>query len=311
MRKIITSGFIVLSFLISSIVPITSSYEISKNKIYVDYTDISSIHINITEPKYWYAIKMETNTTVNISIYNNYYLSTMNDTSNVRGYFDYLYIFDKEQNFFMYGGTYGSYDIPGDRYFQIDFGSINYSHYNFGNSTGRTLKGTGLGNFSRRSGTWYFLFMGYSAEGYNDIYFNTSKPVNISTTQGTNTFFYQREDFHGKLNIGWNRGTILFNGEKRINVDNNLFAHFEPFTSSGISFTKYINPIGYSQWLFQIGVTGMLFPIFEKTSPGGYWNYDIKNEISGEWIFKTNIFGHNILNFPNILLFGADVKLPD
>ena len=310
LKKELTVG-IILIFILSSLIPMVSSFENKINNA-TEYNDVYSFHVNISEPKYWYAIKMETNTTVNISIYNKKYLSTMiNDTPTTRGIFGVQYAFDKDKNFLCIGSTTGYNFGPRDRYFQIDLGPINYSYYNFYNSSGVASRGSSFLEMSRLSGTWYFLFIWYSAEGYNDIYFNTSKPVNISTTQGTNTFFYQREDFYGKLNTGWSGGTIIFNGEKRINVENNLFARFKPFMPSDILFIKYINPMGYSKWLLQIGVNRFFSAIFEKAGPAGYWKEDIMNGMNGEWIFKANIFGVNKLYYPNIGLYGADVKLPD
>ncbi len=53
--------------------------------------------------------------------------------------------------------------------------------------------------------------------------------------------------------------------------------------------------------------------LFELTDNGIPWYgfRDIVNGNKGEWIFNTHITGDSWYSYPNVMLYGADVKLPE
>ncbi len=268
----------------------------------------SSLHVNLTGPRFWYIIKTHFSNPTTVTTEFCSYISSKNETVNARATF-FCKIPYKEGK---YGyGLYSpnAYPSSKDFYFQLKFGRLNWSYFNI-NQNGDSAWGKGHGKAISRNltGTYYFIYAAYSAECYYDFWFNTSEETTFSITSGNETFFYQREDFFGNLNIGWQKGLLILNGKKEINVKNKLFAWFWPHGTTGFEFLNYRMPSGRYEWQFQVHKS------FETQSEKGseYFDKHLFNGERGKWIFKTSM-----LNFdkyacdPNILLFGADVRFPE
>jgi hypothetical protein len=202
-----------------------------------------------------------------------------------------------------------AYPSHKDFYFQFKFGRFNWSYYDINQDGGiASAKGHGRCTHHNLTGTHYFIYAAYSAECYYDFWFNTSEETTFSITQGNETFFYQREDFFGNINIGWEKGLFILSGKKEINVKNKLFAWFWPHGTTGFEFLNYRMPSGKYEWQYQVHKS------FEtQTSKGSeYFDKNLFNGESGKWLFKTSVINldKHACN-PNILLFGADVLFPD
>ena len=307
LKKSLTNIILIL-FLMISLLPIVISGKSFSNRI-VNVDNGVSFNVNLTSPSFWYAIKMKSNDWVNVTIDCKYYLSTSNDTIKKRGFFILFCLVNEDNTAGYRTGFFGTGPSSEDKYFQINIGILNWSYYHFEDPPRFDSRVNGTARMSLSNQTWYFIFAGYIVEGYYDFWFNTSENVEISTTQGIETFFYQREDFYGNLNVGWGKGTVIINGVKKIKVNNLLFGYYASSPGTGFSYVEFEDPVGISKWGFHIYIRNRL--ILEKTYDGKPWDGSIQIGINGEWIFKTHMTGYERAASPNVALWGADVKLPE
>ena len=291
-----------------------SSMSFEDNRSEIDsniFENGSSLHVNLSGSRFWYVIKTHFSNLTSVTQDFYFYISSKNETINSRATFFCVCVVPYKEGGYGYGlWDTNAYPSNKDFYFQFKFGRLNWSYYNI-NQDGHSSGGGeahGKGTYYNLTGTYYFIFAAYAAECYYDFWFNTSEETTFSITQGNETFFYQREDFFGTINIGWVKGLFILSGKKEINVKNKLFAWFWPHGTTGFEFLNYRMPSGTYEWQYQVHKS------FETQSEKGseYFDKHLFNGESGKWIFKTSI-----LNFdkyacdPNILLFGADVKFPE
>jgi hypothetical protein len=202
-----------------------------------------------------------------------------------------------------------------DFYYQINLGNINK---NFFYSKPKyydwyTLIHAKLGPSYNRTGTEYHTFFSYNdcKESTMEIWVNTSHNISISTTHGTEVFFFEREDFYGNINMGSRRGTFILNGVKEIDINNTMFAWFRPDgEATGFEVLEYISPTGSNKRRTQIDICGEAYNYdyneVRKFEEGLWW------ASKGKWIFKTTMLKIGLRKYyPTIFLFGADIKLPE
>ena len=103
----------------------------------------------------------------------------------------------------------------------------------------------------------------------------------------------------------------MINTEEKINIKNSLFAHIDYDINPGILYIKYKEPNGINRWSFEVFNKNSHIPIYRKRSDGYPWNNKIQNGDNGEWTFNFDLIALNNNYVPNILLFGADVILPE
>ena len=322
--KNIPTIVIILLFIMAIFTPITFGYHkiisgsveqfsttLKDNMSEIDatiYENSSSIHVNLSGPRFWYVIKtyFSNQSSVTLEYYD--YITSKNKTVNARATF-FCIIPYKEGGYGYSLRLPNAYCTWNDFYIQLKFRRLNWGFYKINQDGDCALsKGKGKATISKLKGTYYFIFAAYAAECYYDFWFNTSEETIFKITQGNETFFYQREDFIGSINTGWQKGFFILNGKKEINVKNNLFAWFWPHGTTGVEFLNYRTPSGNFEWQFQTHKS------FEVQSEKGSENFDkhLFNGEGGKWIFKTTIFNFDLFACdPNILLFGADIRLPD
>jgi hypothetical protein len=322
-RNILAIGIIIL-FILLALAPITLGYNVKisetnepssiyfeDNRSEIDSNiieNVSSLHVNLTGPRFWYIIKTNFSNPTTVTNDVKRYITSRNETVNARATF--LCEINYEEGGYGYGlWSPNANPSRKDFYLQLKLGRINWSYYNI-NQDGdwSSSKGQGGSTYRNVTGTRYFIYAAYAAECYYDLWFNTSEETTFSITQGNETFFYQREDFFGNINIGWDKGLFILRGRKEINVKNKLFAWFRPHGTTGFEFLNYRTPSGGFEWQYQVHKS------FETITEEGSENFDkhLFNGESGKWTFKTSILNFDKYSCgPNILLFGADVKFPE
>jgi hypothetical protein len=194
-----------------------------------------------------------------------------------------------------------------DNYYQIHLGPLNSSYYHEESDVQWWGKKITTRGFCNLTGTCYLCFIGYATDNIFKIWINATKNVTFSTTNGTDVFKFERHDFFGNINIGSENFTFILNGKKEIQIKNSLFAWFTTGLNlkNGFEILKYRLPTGEYKQKFLVDHQGECKVInesddFEKALCWGS---------SGKWMFKVNILNQGY--FPNIHLFGADIKLPE
>jgi hypothetical protein len=275
------------------------------------YGNRTSFHTNISGSKYWISIKVTFSGYANITVetYSNY---TCNG-SRINFFFD-LY------NPIYYDGYFYeirrlSMGVNPEYYFKAQLGDWNWSwhHENqVGDFWGKEHEIVKIGCYN--ISPYLITFVSYTTNRDMDIWVNTSSDSNISysTSSGTDVFAYDRYDFSGTVNIGSKRGTLIINGQKDIQINNQLFAWFDTgLVSTGFEILKYKSPTGMYNWKYYIDKKGEHTHVNESGNFGDF----VKNlwwGTNGTWNFKVNMLNIGIKPYcPNIFLLGADIKLPE
>ena len=217
--------------------------------------------MNISGQKFWFSIKIACLEPTNYTIeYNRYILSdykTMEYHSELFHGQNYL-IYDMGRSGYM-----SSDSSEVDYYFQINLGKFNWSFYHnkqkYHESESWSYSSI---NYSNMTGTHYFTYFSYCdcKVCTMDIWINTSHNISISTTQGTDVFCFKREDFYGNINMGCRRGTFILNGVKEININDTMFAWFQPDgESTGFEVLEYKSPTGDYKRRTQVDIRGEPF----------------------------------------------------
>jgi hypothetical protein len=291
---------------VSSIGSLSVGYKLSEKINSID--NINSFHKEISGSKFWLAIKADFPEATNITIEYSYNYSSNNSKTNF--FFD---LFHGKNGGYFYGLKSWGYGYPNiDRYLQIHLGPLNWSYYHNDSDIEWWAEGGYLKwGFRNITGTYYLTYGAFTTEFTLNLWINASKNSTFSTTQGTEVFKFERNDFFGTFNIGWRRGTFILNGKKEIQINNSLFAWFDTSNfKNGFEILKYQSPTGDYKRLFQIDTRGEHINYnFNETmdfKKGLWWGP------SGKWTFKATMFNFGLNTLcPNIHLFGADIKLPE
>jgi hypothetical protein len=279
--------------------------------------DTTSFHMNMSGKKFWFSIKITCLTPTNMTLQCIRYSSFSNKTME--------YFSDS-----ISGKDYCSYRIINsgycfsdvDYYYQVHLKNINLSYYH------TTPEPSQWGGEIRTTytykpdttGTHYFTYFSYADDCDActvDIWINASTNISISTTQGQSVFLYTREDFLGTLNLGWKRGTIILNGEKEITVNNTFCASFFPLLEprlTGFEFLEYQMPSGDRKHRTQIDIHGEPYILNYTRYFDEKFEFDTNLWLAekGNWTFKTTMMKIGLWKeYPTIILFGADIMLPD
>jgi hypothetical protein len=299
--------FIILSTQYASNIGFSQKFE--KQKINVNSTNNTiSFHGNISESKFWYAIKANFSNFTNVTIDSKIDLLSKNNSTNARASFLCCINTNPNKGYDYTLFVPSAYPSDKDYYLQIHLGRFNWSFYHIDrNGPYAEFQSHGKESLHNLSGIYYFIFAAYGVKCSLDFWINTTKETIFSSDYGKESFFYQREDFISNLNVGWKRGTIIINGEKEIDVDNLLFAWFIPHETTGLEMLRYSNNDNQTQWKFKGDISSR--PIFDYSSK--YFDRQLLGGLAGKWIFKTTMINRAKYSlYPNIYLFGADVRLP-
>ena len=278
----------------------------------------SSINIEIDEPFFWYVLHVNFESPTTVTIRERHTQWRSNETTYEPEIFHGLCIFNPETFQCGYGMGFSTYTPSMSRYVQIDFGMINFSYQDFSTDDCPYSHETNSRYIiHNESGSRYYIFFAYAVKGQYNYWFNTSQPVEIiSTAEGKDTFFYHREDFHGKVNIGTNKATCMINGEINIDVEHFLFCWFSQPTMywdledySGFGKTSISKDgsqicLKLTQTLFKSLPTELATPGY----PGHDFFYVWP---SGHYAFKSSCIFKSRYTYPDTRLYGFDVILPD
>lgn len=289
---------------------VSSSTRVEVDEVIGSAITTNSYRMNISGQKFWFSIKITFLVPTNITIEYNRYILCDHKT---RVYFSRLW---NSQNSYTYGmSRSGYYSSDADYYYQINLGEINRSFYHSKQKyyEWETRRHTKLGPSYNRTGTHYHTFFSYSdcKESTMEIWINTSHNISISTTQGTEVFFFDREDFYGNINMGCRRGTFILNGVKEIDINDSMFAWFKPDgEATGFEVLEYKSPTGDHKRRTQVDIRGEPFNLNHSEvwdfNEGLWW------ASKGKWTFKTTMMKIGLEKFyPTVFLFGADIKLPE
>jgi len=307
-RQLLLVGFtiIIMVVFIAPIVNVSSARIIKQEVDSVTVDNTTSFHKKISGQKFWLAIKTTFSEHTILTIEYKSRVSLNNSKTN---FFSYLF-HGKETPFHTYGLGRWNQGSDIDKYFQIHIGRLNWSYYH----SDPECIGWANPHHKWVIDSWilgescYFTFIFHAAETLLDVWINTTKNTTFITTQGTEVFKVEREDFFGNLNIGWKRGTIILNGEKEIHINNSLFAWFETAgLNTGFELLKYRLPTGEYESKFQIDKRGTTKIIKESEN----FLKNLQWGSSGKWTFMVTMANIGIVKtYPNIHLYGADIKLP-
>jgi len=221
------------------------------------------------------------------------------------------------------------YVSPWDSFIHIGIGKINYTrnHLKYYNSTEPTPFWMKWYDINATFGKGYWYFIGYVAPSDNaslNLHLEGIGNLEIKgVAEGNSTYLCGMEDFLGTINV-WNRMVLLtLNGEKKVNIENNLFvAHFEPCAGAGFIKLEYVSPQKERYSVFY-RITGIwdIFVYFKKDFD--IWTPFMKKG-TGEWTIKFSAFVRHDLQsiishyrsseYPippeSAYIAVADIKLP-
>lgn len=289
---------------------VSSSTRIEVDKAIGNETITDLFHTNFSGQKFWFSIKMTCLVPTNMTIeYSKYILS---DYKTIEYHSRLMH----GQNYYSYGlGHSGSHSSDVNYYCQIDIGRFNWSVYNDNQKyyEDEHRSHTLIGPSINKTGTHYFTFFSYCdcKESTMDIWINSSHDISISTTQGKDVFFFNRDDFYGNLNMGCKRGTFILNGVKDIDIKETMFAWFNPDgKATGFEILEYESPTGDNRRRFQLDIRGE--PLNINHTEIYNFDKDLWWASKGKWTFKTTMMKIGLMkHYPTVYLFGADIKLPE
>ena len=276
----------------------------------------SSMYIHSDEPCFWHVIKAHFSSPTNVTIKQKHTQKFSNDNEHISVVFNSCLNYNPKTKLCGSGIAFSWEKSDLNKYLQVDVGLFNFTYEDQSSySSQYPIKTNSTSFYTDESGTMYYIFMGYAVEGDYTYWFNTSKPAEIlATAEGYDTFFYHREDFHGKINFGNEKTTCILDGTLKMNIGNNLFCWFYQPTSyvpdeiyNGFGKTS----LSLGEWEF-VKITQTLFPSLtaELVTPGYPFNDFFYNLPGGDYIFKTSCLFKSNYNYPDVQLFGADIKLP-
>ncbi len=274
---------------------------------FVGVDNNSSFHTSISGQKFWLIVKTTLSDPYTvISTSHKCHYSSNNSKTN--------FIMRNYQGEYEEESTYYSNELIRwfngsnvDRYFQIGFGRFYWGRYHY--DTDFINWGNNGHTFITDSGdTHYFTFIIYTNEAHLDVWINTTQNATFSTTSGTDVFKVEREDFIGNLNIGRKRRTIILNGEKEIQINNTMFAWFETAgLSNGFELLEYQTPTGKSEYKYQVDKQGNTEIINQSED----FRTNLFLGTNGKWKFNVKMMNIGLEKlYPNIHLYGADIKFP-
>ena len=261
----------------------------------------TSFYKKISGQKFWLAIKATFSEPTNITIEYIY----IDDSNNSKTNF-FCDLFHKEKSYF-YRFERWCWGSNIDKYYQIHLGPLDSSYYHENSDIQWWGKKIVTWGFRNLTGTCYLTYIAYANDNIFNIWINATKNVTFSTTNGTDVFKLERHDFFGNINIGSENITFILNGEKEIEIKNSLFAWFTTGLNlkNGFEILKYRLPTGIYKKKSQVEFLGISRVINESED----FNKALWWGPSGKWIFKVNMLNRGY--YPNIHLFGADIRLPE
>ena len=281
----------------------------------------TSFHIHSLEGKFWSVLKVYLPAYTTVTIDAERHQKFTDGTQLEETLFDCELICDGNTG--DINGCKGTASIKPqpNRYVHLNVGPINWSFNNIQNTTDNfSASSTSTSILSDLDGLKYFIFMGYAPLGNYSYWFNTSKEVEIlGVNEGNDTFFYHRDDFRGKLNVGTEKILMIIDGVIDLTVDNYLIYSFlPPYKYAGISYDNCkglgMMSIGHNscdnllyKYYFNIGS----MPFKELITPGFPCSYIFNLGPSGTYSFKTTCFNYRKdACIPDMQLYGADIILP-
>jgi hypothetical protein len=169
---------------------------------------------------------------------------------------------------------------------------------------------------------WYLICFTFPYQkGEISVYINTSSgdPMFFTPTEGSTSFMYENEDFHGTLVYKqfiekeqfmnpFLFKSIVVNGKKEVIINNTFVGTFYSHFGRGRAHLQYTTPegktMGATVWgKFGDSWEGDFFPPLHIILGGeGTWEFEA-NQV-GIWGFYPDCV------FPLIGLLGADITLP-
>jgi hypothetical protein len=266
-------------------------------------SSVTAFHVNFTGPT-WAVFNISLSETTNLSFHcsSDFFL-------NESRYWDLSMVGEQHNGSYMGSSLCGGVANQYDRYFQFRLGPFNWSRYTSEPNHGEAICSIGNKEWNT-TGNYTFTLVAYGPDCSADVWINLSKNASITYTSGSEVFALERQNLGGNLNLGWKHGTLILNGKAEITIQNNLYCCYMPYAYScrGYERISYRTPSGTSEWLTQINGNRDDEPTIEN-SPGFFDT--LKFEEKGTWTFYANMlaFGRSAYK-PNIILFGADVKMP-
>ena len=346
MSKKPVAGGLILIFLISSLIPMVSSYESEENRtIYVDDsggTDCIRINGTTVNPDHpmieevltegegaytikndgsnfsfhgvtsgenanWYVLKFQTSTQVKINELTVKYTYRSEDYPGV----DWWGYAITNLTWTRWHAYTLEYLNESERFFHFQSGPFNftYNHLDTLNNKNHSCTANWR-DFGNPAGTWYLIcYDGPSVQSKIEVYFNITGNVEfLSTTEGNSTTVLLPEDFLGNANVKIGTKLVgVLNGKKTINVNHTFLCLHYSFSSWGFERLRYTSPSGMS---------GNLNCFFWDKSR--YRLPDTLDYIVGEagtWHFTLDalLVGGIFNNWPpayGISLLYADIMLP-
>ena len=278
----------------------------------------TSLYIHSDEPCFWYVIKARFSTPTTLTIREKHYQKWSNETKHVPIIFDGVLDYDPK-TYHCGGGVGYAGKYPNlDRYIQLDIGLFNFTYKdNSSNNCPFTHETNSTWIMYNESGTMYYIFMNFAVEGEYNYWFNTSEPVEIlATAEGDDTFFYHREDFHGKINFGNDKTTCIIDGKLKMNIEDNLFCWFYQLTQT--IYPPFEKWKGFGKTCLSGNgrefekIIQTLFPSLPtELVTTNYPNHDFFYGFpNGEYTFQTSCLFRSNYTYADTMLFGADIILP-
>jgi len=350
-RKKLVIGIIIL-FVGASVVPNVSSNTMKVNNELYDGKKPSVESLNVLEEAYciqrngdnvtfhgntskpdssWYVVRFSSDESISIKDMN-----LLVNQSNAEGFKSagWTCILTNFETISYHIGMYTSAFIGGEWYLQVDIGPIDFVSDNLINTIEFSVNSSvSQYPFTISSGDWYLIWYATPGIGRFEISMDMSSEGDIvffTPTEGSSTFYYESQQFLGKIvfrknklnlipmllaAIGvveepvWRSRSFIQKGQASIDVNDTFIGHFVNTMGYYLDRTK-LQCITPHNDVLELAYTILMGKVKHKEGDFDYWDCIIGGD--GTWQLNANqIALGGKWSPPYVCFIGADLKLPD